>query len=604
MKANEACRVPRRHIFLDTEAGTERLASGHRQTWRCAVACYRVAEKGRPARERWAEYDQPAHLWREVDVHCGRSARTVLWAHNLGYDVRISDAFRYLPALGWKLVAHNLVSRGTWFRWVKGRATLMMVDSGSVYPTTLAKVGAAFGMGKLDLPDEDDSMAAWMARCRRDVEILRQGVVTYLDWIEAEDLGNWQVTGAGMASTVYRHKFMTYNILVHGDAQALAAERRALWAGRCEAYWRGEMPRQVLHEWDFSLAYARLCRTLPLPVRYLGPMPAGYDWMGVLQSERTALLAEIDIQTDVPVVPAEVDGRIAWPIGRFRTVVWDLELAAAIEAGAKVTVIRGWLYRTRPALAAWADWIVSTLDGVHGECPAWLEIVLHSWSRSVIGHFAMTYSGWEQYAESPIVDVRQSTCYDRRTGETSTLLQVGTTVFESTGRQESPNSCPAITGYVQSAQRVRMWRVLRALPKEAVLYVDTDSVLCTDKWMSTVDAVAKSTVGDGLRVKRSWQGFSIWGPRQIVTGTLVRVSGLPKKARRVDRTHFDGEIWESVSAALRRGDPAAVVTRDRQWTIRGVDHRRVGPDLGWTHPIRIERGDADAGRVAELTGVD
>jgi hypothetical protein len=530
----------------------------------------------------------------------------VLWTHNLGYDVRIADAFRWLPRLGWKLVAHNLTSRGSWFRWVKGRATLMMADSGSVYPTNLAKIGAAFGMGKLGLPDEDDTMQAWMARCRRDVEILRHAILTYLDWIETEDLGNWQVTGAGMASTVYRHKFMTYDILVHGDSEALAAERRALWAGRCEAYWHGEMDRQVLHEWDFSLAYARLCQTLPVPVRLLGPMPTGYDWLGVLQSERTAALLVVDIQTDVPVVPAEVDGRIAWPVGRFRTTVWDMEVAAAIEAGATVRVVRGWLYRTRPALKSWADWIVSTLDGDQEECPVWKALILKSWSRSVIGHFAMTYQGWEPFAEAPFTDVRQSTCYDRDRGTETALLQVGTSVFESTGRQESPNSVPAVTGYVQSAQRVRMWRVLRALPKGAALYADTDSVLCTDQWLSTMDALAQTPVGRGLRLKRSWDGFGIWGPRQVVTGREVRVSGVPKRATRTGKREFAGEIWESAGAAIRRGDPGAVVTRDRRWHVKGVDRRRTGPDLGWTEPIRIgadESGAADSlgeARAAEV----
>ena len=37
-------------------------------------------------------------LWEWIDQRCQKRARTVLVAHNLAYDLRISDAFGWLPA--------------------------------------------------------------------------------------------------------------------------------------------------------------------------------------------------------------------------------------------------------------------------------------------------------------------------------------------------------------------------------------------------------------------------------------------------------------------------------------------------------------------------
>jgi hypothetical protein len=128
---------------------------------------------------------------------------------------------------------------------------------------------------------------------------------------------------------------------------------------------------------------------------------------------------------------------------------------------------------------------------------------------------------------------------------------------------------------------------MQALPKGALLYVDTDSILVTDRWLRAVHDIAGSPVGLGLRLKRSWDGFAIYGPRQIVTGTQIRVAGIPRTATPIGPRQFAGEVWESLATSLRHGDPTRVITRDRVWNVRGVDNRRVGPSLGWTQPIRI-----------------
>jgi len=588
IKPNETTRIPRRHIFLDTESVQTKVMTGAIQTWRLGVACFRIAEKGRKPRETWGEYLDPGELWAAVTDFARKDSRTVVWAHNMGYDIRISEAFTRLPALGWRLDSHNLAPRGTWATWRRDTATLVMVDSASIYPTTLAAVGKAFGLAKEDLPQWTDDADVWMRRCRVDVEILRIAIITYLDWLETEDLGNWQLTGAGQSWAIFRHRFLSCKMLVHNDLDALAAERRALWTGRCEAYWHGTLDGQVIHEWDFSLAYARIAQTSPVPVRLVGPMPPGYPWRSILDSDKTALLACVTVTTDVPVVPTHHDGRILWPVGRFETTLWDVEIGAALRAGAVVEVHSGWLYRLRPALHEWAKWLIDQMEDRPQETPTWRKLILKHHARALIGRMAMTYTSWEKEGEVDDPILRRSTVYDRDSGESWEMMQLGGTVWRDMGRTEWAQSMPMVTGYVQAIARVRLWDVMQALPREALLYVDTDSILVTDRWEPTIAAIAATPAGAGLRLKRSWDGFAIYGPRQIRTGVENRFSGIPKRARRTGRHTYSGEIWESVSASLRSGAANRVVTRDREWTLKGVDRRRTGPDLGWTNAIRVE----------------
>lgn len=589
LKPNEASRYPRRHIFLDAEARFAQVPGGHIQTWRLAVARFRTAPKGKRVHERQEVYDTPEILWKDVDVHCGRNQRTILWAHNVGYDVRISGALDILPRLGWELVGHNLMSRGTWLEWRRDKACLLMVDAASVFPTTLDKVGSMFGLSKEDLPMGTEDREPWVRRCERDVEILATAVTEYLAWLEREDMGNWQMTGAGQAYAAFRHRWMKHKILVHDDIAALRAERRAMWTGRCEAYWHGTLLRQVVHEWDLPTAYARIARDVSIPVHLVGPMPETYDWRSALDSDRVALLAACTVDTSAPVVPTEHDGRILWPTGRFETVLWDVEIRAALDVGATVTVHSGWLYRTRPVLKEWAEWILAQVAAPDAEVPAWQKVIARHWGHAAIGRFAMQYTLWEELARTSTVDTLRAICHDTETGETYDIMQAGRVLWREAGLQDWSQSCAAITGYVQAVCRVRLWDILQAMPFEARLYCDTDSILVTDRWKSTMEEIAASPIGHGLRLKRSWDGMSIYGPRQIVTGEQVRISGVPHRARRTDRHIFDGEVWESLKTGISRGHASEVHIRDRRWHARGTDRRRNGPPIGWTEPIEIGR---------------
>jgi len=588
VRPNEQTRVPRSLIVFDTEASTARVPGGHEQTWKVAVAWFSKSRKGRAPVQSEGVYLTPVDLWQAVTDHCRRSGRTVMWAHNLGYDARISSAFLDLPQLGWALVAHNVAPRGTWLVWRRERATLTMVDTASVWPTTLASIGKWFGLSKPELPGPDAPMAEWVERCRADVLITRTAVMAYLDWIETADMGNWQFTGAGMAWSAFRHKFLRHNMLVHADEDALAAERRAMWTGRCEAYWHGSIGYQEIQEWDFETAYAQIARDFNVPCQLLGAVGPRSAWRRALDDPQLAILAEVTVTTSVPTVPTLHDGRILWPVGTFRTTLWDVELRAAIDDGATVTFHRGWLYRARPALAEWAQWVIDQIHAPAGQCPLWLKAILKHWSRALVGRFAMTYSTWELWADMPTMAAERRTLIDEIEQRTYDLMHVGSDMWRESGTVEWAQSMPAVTGYVMAACRVRLWRLIRVMPPGSVLYCDTDSLLIGDQWVSTILDITQIGVGKGLRLKSTYRGFSIRGPRQIVTGERVRMAGVPVLAQRVGRDDFAGSVWESLDVALRAGRPDAVRTFDRRWHVAGTDRRRRGRGVGWTTPYKLD----------------
>lgn len=587
VKRNEQTRMPRRHIFLHSVSQSRRVKGGTVKTWYAACATFRHAVKGRTPVEATQMYRKPSDLWAAVGGFCRAGARTVLWSHNLGTHVRITDALHYLPRMGWSLTGHNLAASGTWLVWHRDGMSLTMADSASVFPKLLHQVGGLFGISAPRASLASDTDKRLDAQAIAGNAIVRTAVKAYLQWIEESDMGNWQMTGSGQAYATFRHRFLTHKMLVHDNTDALAMERRAMWTGRCEAYWHGTLTRQVIDEWDFTSAYASICAETALPIRLVGPMPPRYPWRSVLGSDAVGLLAQCTINTDVPVVPTSHEGRILWPVGTFETTLWDVEIAEAIKAGAEVTVHSGFLYRKAPAMAAWGDWILRSLCASDEDVPAWQKIVIRHHSTATIGRMAMMYPEWETFGTSGLSGVDRRRVVDADTGETTEMMQVGTTVWMRGAVVESGQSQPAITSYVMACARVKLWRVMQWLPVEATLYVDTDSILVTDRWRHTMEELSALEVGRGLRLKKSWDGFSIYGPRQIITGQKVRVAGVPSAARRIDRDLFAGEVWESLPVSMTNRRAHSVVTRDRQWRSQCVDRRRTGPSLGWTKPIHI-----------------
>ena len=585
VRRNETTRQPRRHIFLDTEAVSIRDRKGWTQTWRVGVAIYRDAPKGRTVRESTVVYDTPDDLWREVTAFVPTKGRAILWTHNLGYDVRTSRMLTILPRIGWKLTGHNLTPGGTWLCWRRGDQSLVMVDSAAVFPTSIQELSVHFDLVKFPLPAETASTQAWVKRCTRDAWIMRTAIVSYLDRLESLDLGNWQMTGTGQAWAAFRHRHLTHDMLVHWDGDARAAERRAMWTGRCEAYWHGRLHGVRVDEWDMTLAYPRLARRLAVPVALVSMFATDADLARWMSRDGYAVLAEVEVSTDEALVPMERDGRICWPVGTFRTTIWDPEIRLLAEHGARVRVLRGWAYRADLALASWAEWVIGQLEAPEDVSPAWWKLVMKHWARALIGRMAMTYREWEHVTTTRRPDVRRATYVDTETGETGEVIQVGRDVFLATKTVEWSESMPAVTGYLQSACRALLAQLLAEAGERRVLYADTDSMLVTGEHYEHMAALAARHPEAGLRLKRSWKGVEIRGPRQLITGPRVRVSGIPIRAQRLPDGRLTGEVWESLPGAIASRRTGSVRITPRVWALRAVDRRRaVGVD-GWTTPV-------------------
>lgn len=582
---NKVTRIPRHFIYLDAEATQQPARIGVVQSFRLAVA---MSERRRnhhtdeTVRE-WCETLDVETLWDWVDLRCKVRERTVLVAHKLDYDMRITDAVRQLVERGWECVTLRLDSAQVFAHFRCRGRSLMLVDSLSWLNAGLEKLAPMVGMSKLDLPAWNDSDEAWFARCRRDVEILAECYGTLMRWVRTDDLGNWKPTGAGQAWAAYRHRFMRTRILVHEDDDARTAEREAAWAGRCEAWRHGRLVGGPWTEWDYTTAYARIGVECEVPVQLLGEQSYAQTRRSFGEVPHRALLTECVVRTEVPTVPARNDGHVLWPIGEFRSTLWDHEIAMAVEHGAHVAPMRTWVYKTAPALRPFCEWVLSLVEDRTDETHALVRMAAKHWSRALIGRFGSRWASWEDIGTADHDSLELGYVIGPGVTEPFRYMQVGRRIMRQGATEDAPDAVPAIMSWVMAEARCRLWRAAQVAGVEHVAYMDTDSLLVDPEGTSRLTRAALS----GFRVKSVWDTGVVHGPRQIELHGVLRAAGIPRGAVKVAPDTWIADTWEQIGTSVARGAPDMVRIVPRLSKLKGTDRRRRKLPGGLTEPCRL-----------------
>ena len=589
IRPNEASRIPGRWVYLDTESYSTVVQGRTEQNWRLGVTAF----EHRDTRERkWTEPDvhvwhDPFLMWDYVSGCARPKTRTVVVAHNIGYDLRISRALEFLPEMGWDVDVMSIGGRNLTMTLRRDRATLVLTDFMSWLPMSLDKIGTMVGIDKSKLPDNDGDLLDWIDRCTKDVEILRAANRELLEWLEKSDLGNWQKTGASMAWSGWRHRHYTHPVLVHADSDARDAEVLAAATGRCEARKHGVLPKGTWYEWDLPAAYPRVCVDTELPIVLMGHdwNPTNDRYSTPREGRRTLFTATVT--TETPVLPVSTPEGWLWPVGTFSGSWWDHEVSLAREYGARVELTHAIQYKSAPALSQWATWILDVIQNDDGPYTDVQRAAAKHWSRALIGRFGAKFPRWVSYGESPEYGLELAPCLDLDTQKLGHILTVGTTSYLGMDEEYVADANPAIMGAVVSECRIRLWQLLQVAGEDNVAYLDTDSLIVNKEGHARLTELTNNGGGWGMRVKGRYKSLEILGPRQMILDGHGRISGLPRRAVKTGETQWRGERWDGMQSTLSSGHTGTVVIREAVWNVNGVDRRRLHVPNGETLPLRV-----------------
>ena len=573
----KSSRVPRRYVFLDTEAHRKRVAGVEEQSWRLGVTAeihWQPAER-QWSRPRWAEHETPASLWQAVSDAARPKARTVVVAHNLAYDLGLADGLRILTTMGYKLERLTLSHGHVGFDAVRGEDHLVLVDSLTTLPTTIEALGKILGVGKPKLPGEDAPAEMWWTRCRTDVEILMASYLAIVDALRGRDLGCWARSGSGIGWNTMLRRHLSAKVLVHERDDVRLLEQAAAHAGRAEAWRHGVLQGSTWTEWDFESAYGNVMATESLPA-YLYDEVAGVSMTSIRSTYGPwRWLVNARVETDLPVLPCTDKRGTFYPAGTMTGWWWDVELMAAEDEGASIEVIGAHRYRGSPWLATWAQWVLDTVWDTSTPEARILGIAAKHWQRALVGRTAMRYRTWTEVGEAWSTGIGYLPLADLDTGRLGACLELDGRRFEAWERTWADSALPQVLSSVIAHCRVNLWRAMRVAGLEHVVYVDTDALITDAEGSRALQHAIDAGELGSLRAKARMTKVTIHGPRYVVGAQYERIAGVPRGRRKVAEHTYAAHRTEHLAEAIAGGRPDVVTVRPLTVHMATEDwHRR------------------------------
>lgn len=564
-------------VFIDTEthpepAGDKRVRHRLDFGWACYV---RRRGTGQYAEPKWIRFEIRAKLWDWVNSLPHPGTKLYIYAHNWTFDALVTGMFSELPRRGWKPGMMVLEGPPVIIDWRRGKQKIRVLDTLNWWPSKLSLIGEELGIPKLPMPERSASRADWDTYCRRDVEVIRERVCTWLDWLDQEDLGVYAPTRASQAWNAWRHRFLSSDILIDADEQALGLARDGYLGARTEAYRIGRVEGPV-HELDVNSIYPHVMREGVFPARL-----TMYSESVTIEELRRALqsqcaMGRVRIDTDQPIYPVKRDKRLVFPTGRFTTTLATPELQRALELGHVAAVEAVAFYDREPMFREFIQWGWAARMTARREGKRLEDKDTKTLMNALYGKLGQRGRHWQTIGRARSDQVEVVKMLDADTGEMVQYRQVAGALQVLLTDGESRDSHPAIAAHVTSYARLYIWDLQVIAGRDLVYYTDTDCIWTPDEGLRRLAGCVAPDVLGALKLEDSHEWVHIRTLKDYEYPTGSKTKGIRADAHKLDLAEiraylvdrgespdlaqdllgdvYSQERWRGLRGAMRDGD--------------------------------------------------
>jgi hypothetical protein len=373
-------------------------------------------------------------------------------------------------------------------------------------------------------------------------------------------------------------------VTIDPDPAGRAFERRAINAGRREVWRVGKLPKARYVELDFERAHLTVCRDMMLPRKRLSAFgPLELDDVK-LHSNLYSVIAEVTVTTTTPRYPVEIDNRMWYPTGTFRTILCGPELQQALARGELVSVHRGILYRLGPTMHRWGRWLSDVLDGLVDDVPPMAELACKAWSRRVPGKWATRTSILTQEFETPEQAWKLERGIAHPSGSRCSLLHIGGRLQMLLQDQDADDAFPAVLAWIQSHTRVAMSKLIDHFGDQWLVSCNTDGLIVRQRTGPNLEQLAELCAPLVPRIKAIYHDVEVLSPQHLVLDGEPRLSGVPHAASSSSELHYAWSTWPSFTRQLELGATAGYTREGRHVDLTSVPVNRWVLQGGSTVP--------------------
>ena len=512
---------------------------------------------------------------------------------------------------GWILEATPIQSRMFRMDWihVKSRKRITFLDSVCIIPMSLKEAAKTFDAplkGDIDYENEKD-LEVWSRYLRRDCESLFQ-VVTKFQRIVNGLGGQMNPTIASTSMDIYQRAFMTSPISVNRHWPGCLDEtcpnsgclgdfvRKGYYGGRTEVF-RDE--GKDLYYYDYNSHYpASMLEAMPGGEARLAKCDTIYEAKELTRHLVGIIEASVSLPDTckIPPLPVRHNGKLVFPVGKFRG-VWDAEeLLCVVRAGGTVEKIHRsiWFEKTF-IFGSFIDGLYPLKDKSHPEYSAGVARVAKLILNSLYGKFGIRVQREKFVFEPAVYRNLKPYCSEKD-------------IWIEEIEIDPKYLIPQIAVRVTAIARRKLWEQMFRIEKNGgkVYYCDTDSIV-TDTKLKTGKGLGQLDVedfGEDLDPNKPNVQYS-----RFVLPKLYYIK-LSNGAERIKSKGFSPGLGEQIKLkdfqkillghpmtrkrflkireTIRRKTSFTTVLESKKRIRSEYDKRTILPD-GSTKPLRIEQ---------------
>jgi len=424
-------------------------------------------------------------------------------------------------------------------------------------------------------------------RCVRHVEIIDALLVAAIRL--ADGRCNWSATGAGLAWSMFRSRYLPSDrhLMIHADPHATQLERAAYLGGHAAIHRTGDITDGSI-QLDVNSMYPSVMREAKYPRRLI--QVKACTGLSDLESaiRDNLVIAMVRVKALDRAYVLRRGGHLVLAEGEFDTILCGNELAHAVSAG---HVTRAWdmaIYEPCNLFSEYVNDLYTrrmdcrAKDNLAAEC--FCKLLLNS----LYGKFGQRSSQWVDCHDTlPVCAFGSWVHVTAAGGRPTNYRAIAWQVQREVDRGEWSHSFPAISAMVTANARQKLWEVTSQLPAYTLYYEDADSLHVSPagaRYMQQHDLIQPSVLG-AFREQRRADFAVYYGPRDYVIGKDRIRSSVMWNAEEVSDGTFLQDQCQGLTSILTTEPSASIrVTTKRLHLRRDAYLTRADRD-GWIRPL-------------------
>ena len=510
-----------------------------------------------------------------------------VFGHNVFFDLQVSDFFHYFTKWGW--VLEFLYDKGTTYILIiaKGDKKIKCVSTTNYFPVSLAILGGYLGIPKMRVKFGNCSRYELSKYCRRDVVIIQKAVEYYLKFIDAHNLGRFCLSRASQALVAYRYRFMTKGIYLHKEPEVQKLEMAAYAGGRVEARFLGTLPKDDYISLDINSMYPYVMTKFKMPVKLVDYQDYGSIMNLPMILKDYAVIADVLIDTSEPAYAVKRLGKLIFPIGTFRTTLCSGGLEYAYKHKHLRSIGKMSIYKKDYIFNDYVDYFIKLKQQYSKAGNKFLRELTKYFLLYLYGKFAqqkdiviatedITYKGYYRIET-----------YDLVTGQTETETKLFNKKWVTFGREPAGCCFTAIAAHVTEYARFHLYKLMKKVGADNVLYCDTDSLKMLKKDIKPLKRFIHPYKLGYLKIEEEFNKFTINGAKNYQTETVKRIKGLPSSAKQIDEYTYSYLEFMKQPTHLRAQVTRYAIVQPEIKTIKPFYDKGVVLESGIIKPFTL-----------------